>query len=96
MRPLHINVGSVLQQVSEAGGGVGGALGGQDHVDGPTTLGIGAVDAPWRGLQQLPDGIELADETGHVERRQSLEDETQNCLLLKFSYSVASPDLASH
>lgn len=64
---------------------------------GPATLWISGVDALSPGLHQHPDGVELPDETRHVERRQSLEDgdawrsttcNSQNCLLLKFSYST--------
>lgn len=56
MRPLHVDVSPLLQQVSEARGGVGRALGGQDHVNRPATLEITAVDPPLSGLHQEPNG----------------------------------------
>lgn len=67
----------MLQQVSEARGGVGRAPGGQDHVNRQATLVIGAVDPPQTGLHQEPDCSQLAVKAGLVEGRQTLEDRMQ-------------------
>jgi len=75
----------MLQQVSDAGGDAGGAPGGQDHVKGPATQGITAVDPPQPGLQQVLDGSQLAVKAGHVERWQTLEDKVYSHHCLPFS-----------
>lgn len=64
----------MLQQVSETGAGSGEALVGQDHVEGPATLGITAVDPLLPELHQELNITQLAIKAGHVERRQTLED----------------------
>lgn len=77
IRPLHIDVSPVLQQVSEAPQGVGRAPGRQNHVNRPATLEITAVDPPQPGLHQELNSSQLAMKAGHVERWQTLESETQ-------------------
>lgn len=75
----------MLQQVSEAGGGAGCALGGQKHVNRPATLEIAAVDPPRPGLHEELNGSQLAIEASHVERWQTLEDETQKQASIYFA-----------
>lgn len=74
----------MLQQVSETGAGSGEALVGQDHVEGPATLGITAVDPLLPGLHQELNSTQLAIKARHVERRQTLED---NFLLLALPFN---------
>lgn len=73
--PLHVDVGPMLHQVSEARGRVRGAQGGQDHVNRAATLAITAVDPLQPGLQQELNGGQLAIKAGHVECWQTLKDD---------------------
>lgn len=68
IRLLRIDVGSILQQISETGGGFGRASGGHDHVNGPATLRITAVEPPQLGLHQELNRSQLAVKAGHMER----------------------------
>lgn len=67
----------MLEQVSETQRGVGWTLRGDEHVDGPATPEVDAVDRALTGLQELPNGRQPTVKTGHMESWMPLWDEAQ-------------------